>query len=281
MSDDGGSREPLRLNDGHHLPAIGLGTFGLTGEAGIAAIVSALGLGYRLLDTAVGYGNEWEVGEAVRRSEVPGEDVVVATKIRARDHGYDATRRSIAESRRTLGVDRIGLHLIHWPNPRLDRYVETWQALVAARDEGEVRSIGVSNFTAAHLETLVGETGVVPAVNQVELHPHLPQAAQRAVHERLGIRTQSWSPLGRGRVLLERPEVTRPAERLSASPAQVVLRWHHQLGADPVPKSADPGRQRENLAPVGRLTEAEMDAITGLGRRGGRLWGGDPETTHL
>lgn len=271
---------PWQLNDGHQLPAIGLGTFGMTGEDGIATVVAGLQAGYRLLDTAVGYGNESEVGEAVRRSGVPASEVVVTTKIRGRGLGYDAARRSIEESRRALGVDQIGLHLIHWPIPHLDRYVDTWRALVDARSDGEVRSIGVSNFTQQHLARVVDATGVVPAVNQIEVHPHLPQQQQRRVDHDLGIRTQSWSPLGRGRELLATPEVTGPADRLGVSPAQVVLRWHHQLGLLPIPRSNDPRRQRENLQIADlQLTTDDLTAITALGRDGGRLWDGDPETT--
>lgn len=271
---------PFLLNDGHHLPAVGLGTFGLTGADGIAALVAALRSGYRLLDTAVGYGNEAEVGEAVRRSGIPASQVVVTTKIRGRGLGYDEARRSIAESRKALGVEQIGLHLIHWPIPRLDRYVDTWRAMVDAQADGEVRSIGVSNFTRAHLTRVVDATGVTPAVNQIEVHPHYPQVQQRSVDRGLGILTQSWSPLGRGQDLLRTPEVAEPARRLSVTPAQVVLRWHHQLGLLPVPKSGDPQRQRDNLDLTGfELNADQISALSALGRPDGRLWDGDPDTT--
>jgi 2,5-diketo-D-gluconate reductase A len=269
---------PFRLNDGHRLPAIGLGTFGLTGEAGIAALVAGLRTGYRLLDTAVGYGNEAEVGEAIRRSGVEASEVVVTTKIRAAGHGYDAARRSIEQSRRTLGTEQIGLHLIHWPNPRLGKFVATWQALVDARADGEVRSIGVSNFTRRFLEPILDATGVPPAVNQIELHPHFTQAALREFNAGLGIRTQSWSPLGLTQALTE-PSIGSIAAGHDASPAQVVLRWHHQLGCLPIPRSSNPRRQAENLDLGGfALSEEEMRGISALGRPDGRLWGGDPET---
>ena len=274
------SLDLIRLNDGHELPAVGLGTFGMTGEDGIASLVAGLRNGYRLLDTAVGYGNEAEVGEAVRRSGLAASDVVVTTKIRGRGLGYDEARRSIAESRQVLGLDQIGLHLIHWPIPQLNRYVDTWRALVDARSDGEIRSIGVSNFTAQHLVRIIDVTGVAPAVNQIELHPHFPQIQQRRFHHDLGICTQSWSPLGRGSELLSTPEVARPASRVGVTPAQVVLRWHHQLGLVPIPKSSNEQRQRENLQIAGfDLTAEEVTALTALGNKGGRLWNGDPDTT--
>lgn len=268
---------PFRLNDGHELPAVGLGTFGLTGETGVTALVAGLRSGYRLLDSAVGYGNEAEVGEAVRRSGVPVSEVVVTTKIRGRGLGYDQARRSIEESRLALGVDRIGLHLIHWPIPRLDRYVDTWRAMVEARADGEIRSIGVSNFTAEHLERIIDATGVAPAVNQIEVHPHFPQEEQRRVNRELGVLTQSWSPLGRGSELLSSPQAAGPAARLGVTPAQAVLR---QLGLLPVPRSGHPQRQRDNLQIGGfELTAAEVLGLSSLGRGGGRLWDGDPDTT--
>ena len=271
---------PFRLNDGYQLPAIGLGTFGMTGEDGVATLITGLRNGYRLLDTAVGYGNEAEVGEAIRRSGVPASEIVVTTKIKASGHGYDEARRSIEQSRHTLGVDQIGLHLIHWPNPRLGKYVDTWRALVDARFDGEVRSIGVSNFTLRYLTPIIDATGVPPAVNQIELHPHFPQEGARALHRQLGIQTQSWSPLGLGgRATLTAGPVTDAARRHGATPAQVILRWHQQLGSLPIPRSSDPGRQRENLQLGGlQLTENELQAMAALGRSGGRLWGGDPET---
>lgn len=271
---------PFTLNDGHRLPAVGLGTFGLTDEDGIAALVAGLRAGYRLLDTAAGYGNEQEVGTALRRSGIPASQVVVTTKIRGRGLGYDEARRSIAESRENLGLDQIGLHLIHWPIPRLDRYVDTWRAMVQARMDGEIRSIGVSNFAQSHLTRIIDATGVTPAVNQVEVHPHFPNTEQCRVNRELGILTQSWSPLGRGAELLAASEITGPAHRLGATPAQIVLRWHHQLGLLPVPKSRDPQRQLDNLDLAGlELTAGDIEAISSLGRGGRTLWGGDPTTT--
>lgn len=271
---------PFRLNDGYQIPAIGLGTFGFKGDRGVEIVSRALASGYRLLDTAVGYDTEAEVGRAVRASSVPREEIVVTTKIRKSGHGYHAARRSVRASLERLGLDRIDLYLIHWPNPRLGLYVDTWRALIDARADGEVRSIGVSNFNADHLERIIDATGEVPAINQIELHPHFPQEQARALHRQLGIQTQSWSPLGLGsRATLAAEPVTDAARRHGATPAQVVLRWHQQLGSLPIPRSSDSARQRENLQ-LGslQLAEDELQAITSLGRSGGRLWGGDPET---
>jgi 2,5-diketo-D-gluconate reductase A len=267
------------LNDGTSIPAIGFGTYPLDGQEGVEAISSAIRAGYRLVDTAVNYGNEEEVGEAIRRSGVPREELVVTSKLPGRHHGYDEALKSIQDFLARLGLDRLDLHLIHWPNPSVGRYREAWRALVTARDDGLVRSPGVSNFTEAQLEEVVADTGVTPVVNQVELHPAFPQEQLRAVHDRLGIRTESWSPLGERDALLALPAVTGPAQRLGVTGGQVVLRWHVQLGAVPLPKSATPQRQRQNLDVFGfELDDAEMAALTALARPDGRLFDGDPET---
>ena len=267
------------LNDGITLPAIGFGTYPLRGDEGLSAVSSALEVGYRLLDTAVNYGNEREVGEALRRSGVPREEVAVASKIPGRHHGYADAVASTEESLRTLGLDYLDLHLIHWPNPSVGKYAEAWRALVDLRARGLVRSIGVSNFTEEHLARVIEETGVTPAVNQVELHPYFPQQQMRAVHERLGIRTEAWSPLGKRQAPFAEPAVAEAADRHGVTPGQVILRWHHQLGSLPIPKSADPERQRRNLEVDGfTLGDDEVAAITALGRRDGRLFGGDPDT---
>jgi diketogulonate reductase-like aldo/keto reductase len=266
------------LNDGTTIPAIGLGTYRLDGADGIDAVCTALQAGYRLLDTAVNYGNEEEVGEAVRRAGVPREEIRVTSKIPGRHHAYDAAIRSTKESLGRLGLDHLDLHLIHWPNPSDDLYPETWRALVDLQKEGLVTTIGVSNFTAAHLRRIIDDTGVVPAVNQIELHPWFPQPELRAVHEELGIRTESWSPLGKRRAPFDEEPVRAAAAAHGVSPAQVVLRWQVQLGAVPIPKSAQPDRQRENLDVFGfTLTEDEVAAISALGRADGRLFGGDPD----
>jgi len=267
------------LNDGTELPAIGFGTYPLTGDDGVAAIRSAIECGYRLLDTAVNYRNEAEVGEAIRQSGVAREELLVASKIPGRDHGYDDAIRSVHDSLDRLGLDHLDLSLIHWPNPSQGRYVEAWRALVALREEGLVRSIGVSNFTEAHLGRIIDETGVTPSVNQIELHPYFPQVGMRAVNERLGIRTESWSPLGKRQAPFTEEPVADAAAAHGVTPGQVILRWQVQLGAVPIPKSATPDRQRLNLDVFGfELTDDEVAAITGLGRADGRLFGGDPDT---
>jgi diketogulonate reductase-like aldo/keto reductase len=267
------------LNDGQQLPAIGFGTYPLTGEDGIEAITSAIEVGYRLLDTAVNYENEREVGEAIRRSGVPREELVVCSKLPGRHHGYDDAVASVRGSLERLGLDQLDLHLIHWPNPGQGRYGEAWRALVDLQREGLVTSIGVSNFTEAHLRRVIDETGVTPAVNQIELHPYFPQEEMRRVNADLGIVTESWSPLGKRQAPFTEAPVAQAAERLGVTPGQVILRWQVQLGALPIPKSATPSRQRENLDVLGfELTDDEVAAITALGRPDGRLFGGDPET---
>ncbi|MFI1249754.1 aldo/keto reductase [Streptomyces anulatus] len=264
------------LNDGTRLPAVGLGTYPLDDAAAEEAVAGALELGYRLVDTALNYGNETGTGRGIARSGVPREEVLVTTKVPGRHHGYEETLASFEESRARLGVEYVDLYLIHWPLPRVDKYVDTWKAMIRLREDGLVRSIGVSNFTATQLERLERETGVLPSVNQIEMHPLLPQEELRAVHVAKGIVTESWSPLARGREVLEDPSIVAIAEDHGVSPGQVVLRWHTQLGAVPIPKSADPGRQRENLDLFGfELTAQELTTIA-AGRQ--RRFGGDPES---
>ncbi|MEV8271849.1 aldo/keto reductase [Microbacterium sp. NPDC077184] len=267
----------LTLNDGHPFAELGLGTYNLRGEEGIEAIVSAIASGYRLLDTAVNYENEREVGEAIRRSDVDRDDLIVTSKIPGRHHGRAEAVDSIRGSLDRLGLERIDLQLIHWPNPSVGKYLDTWRGMIDAREQGLVRSIGVSNFTEAMLTELIDETGVVPAVNQVELHPYFPQGALRAFHAEHGIRTESWSPLARRSDLLAEQLITDLAAVHDATPTQVVLRWHTQLQSTPIPKSADADRQRENADVFGfTLTDDQVAAVAALER--GRLWDGDPET---
>ncbi len=266
------------LNDGTTLPQIGFGTWPLKGADAERAVASALACGYRLIDSAVNYENEEAVGAAVRAAGVPRDEILVATKIPGRFHAHDLAVASVEESLRRMRLDRLDLVLIHWPNPSVGKYVEAWQGLVEARERGLVRSIGVSNFTERHLDDVIAATGVTPVVNQIEMHPAFPQAEMRQVHRRLGIVTQAWSPLGKG-ATLESPPVAAAARRHGVTGGQVVLRWEIQRGVVPVPKSADPGRQSENLDVFGfALSDAELAAIDALGRPDGRLFDGDPDT---
>lgn len=268
-----------RLNDGTTVPLLGFGTWPLRGGDGVDAMVSALEVGYRYLDSAVNYGNESEVGEAVRRSGIPRDEVQVATKIPGRFHEHDLALQSLRDSNKRFGLGHIDVGLIHWPNPRHDLYPQAWRALVDAQREGLVTTIGVSNFTAEHLRRVIDDTGVTPALNQVELHPYFPQEELRRVHEELGILTQAWSPLGKNPTPFDEQPVADAAKAHGVSPAQVVLRWHLQLGSMPLPKSAHPDRQRENLDVLGfELSDEEVRAISGLARADGRRFGGDPDT---
>ena len=263
------------LNDGTKIPAIGLGTYPMSDAEAERAVSEALGLGYRLVDTATNYSNESGVGFGLTRSGVPREEVVVTTKLPGRHHGYAETLASFEDSRRRLGLDYVDLYLIHWPLPRIDRYVDSWRAMIKLREDGLVRSIGVSNFTVEHIERLEKETGVLPSVNQIELHPFFPQDEPRAFHTAKGILTESWTPLGRSKGLLDDPVVIGIAEAFGVTPGQVVLRWHTQLGAVPIPKSSNPERQRANLDVFGfELDPAQLDAIAD---RAHRRLGGDPE----
>jgi len=263
------------LNDGTRLPAVGLGTWPMSDAEAERAVADALGLGYRLVDTATNYRNEDGVGLGLSRSGVPREEVVVTTKLPGRHHGYEETLASFEESRRRLGLEYVDLYLIHWPLPRVDKYVDSWRAMIKLREDGLVRSIGVSNFTTEHIERLEKETGVLPSVNQIELHPLFPQDELRAFHTAKGIVTESWSPLGRGSDLLDDPVLVRIAEAFGVTPGQVVLRWHTQLGAVPIPKSSNPERQRQNLDVHG--FELGPEQLRAVSDRAHRRLGGDPE----
>lgn len=265
------------LADGTSLPAVGLGTVKADGEDMTATVGSALDAGYRLIDTALRYETEGGVGDAVRASSVSRDDILVTTKIPGRYHGYDEAKESVRLSLANLGLEQIDLLLIHWPLPKVDKYVDTWRSMIDMQKDGLVKSIGVSNFTEAHLDRIAQETGVLPVVNQVELHPYFPQADLRAYHAEHGIVTESWSPLGRGSELLKLAPIADAAAAHDVSAGQVVLRWHHQLGAVPLPKSSNPDRQRQNLDIFGfELTDAEVSAISSLER--GRIWDQDPDT---
>ncbi len=267
------------LNDGTTLPAVGLGTYALRGIPGAESMADALRHGYRLLDSAVNYENEGAVGKAVRMSGVPREDIRVTSKLPGRHHKKPNVTWAIEESLLRSGLDYLDLYLIHWPNPSQQLFVEAWEGMIEARERGLVRSIGVSNFLPEHLDQLIAKTGVAPSVNQIELHPYFNQAEQRAADKQRGILTEAWTPIGKGTKLLSEAPIVAAAQKHSRTPAQVVLRWHHQLGVLPIPKSANAARRAENLDIVGfTLDAADMASIGALTRPAGRLFDGDPRT---
>lgn len=267
----------ITLNDGLILPVIGFGTYKLNGAAGVNTMLSAIDTGYRLLDSAFNYENEGAVGEAVRRSSVPREQLLVTSKLPGRHHTYKEALATIQESLFRAGLDYYDLYLIHWPNPSKDLYVEAWQALIDAKRWGLIRSIGVCNFLPEHLERIIKETGVTPSVDQVELHPYFNQEKQRAWNKEHGIVTESWSPLARANRLLKDTTIKKIADAHNKSIPQVILRWHIQLGALPLPKSSSPKRQLDNLSVFDfSLTDDEMQTIAGLSRPDGRTFDQDP-----
>lgn len=264
MSTDERSTPSIELSAGVDIPQAGFGVFQVPRGETAKAVATALENGYRHIDTAAAYGNEAEVGEALRASGLDRREVFVTTKCFNDDHGYEEARAAFNASLERLGSDYIDLYLIHWPVPAHDRYVDTWRAFIELQKEGLTRSIGVSNFQAPHLERLISETGVTPSVNQVELHPHFQQRSLRQVHEQLGIVTEAWSPLGQGQALKD-DAIERIAERHRMTPAQVVIRWHLQLGNVVIPKSVTPERIRENIDVFGfELDQDDMSDIEKL-----------------
>lgn len=254
----------LTLADGVAIPQVGLGVWQVPDDDAAAAVRAAIAVGYRSIDTAAAYDNEQGVGAGLREGGVPRDELFVTTKLWNSEQGFDSTVAAFHESLGRLGLDYVDLYLIHWPTPARERYVDTWRAFVALKAEGLVRSIGVSNFQPAHLRRLVDETGVTPTVNQVELHPWFQQAELRAVHAELGIATEAWSPLGQGRSL-DDPVLAAVAARHGVSAAQVILRWHLQLGTILIPKSVTPSRIAANIDLFGfELDDADMAAIAAL-----------------
>ncbi|MBB4660967.1 aldo/keto reductase [Conexibacter arvalis] len=255
----------IPLNDGTSIPQLGFGVFQIPPAETAKAVAEALRLGYRHIDTAAAYGNEREVGEAIAAAGIPREQLYVTTKLWNADQGHDRALAAFDASVEQLGF-APDLYLIHWPTPARDRYVESWRALERLQTEGRVRSIGVSNFQPAHLRRLLAETGVVPAVNQIELHPYLQQRELRAFHAEHGIVTEAWSPLAQGE-LLDDPALGRIAQAHGKTAAQVVLRWHVQLGNVVFPKSVTPARIAENAQIFDfELSDAELAAIEALDR---------------
>jgi 2,5-diketo-D-gluconate reductase A len=262
----------LPLTDGASIPQLGFGLYKVPATDARRLSLEAIGAGYRHLDTAAFYDNEREVGEAVRDAPVTRGELFIASKVWKDDNGFDETLRAFDASMARFGLDQLDLYLIHWPVPSTDRYVDTWRAMIRLQHEGRVRSIGVANFHTHHIERLVDETGVWPAVNQVELHPWLPQTPLREFDDEHEVQTEAWSPLARGRVL-EDPTLAAIGRKHGRTPAQVVLRWHVQLGNVVIPKASSPERIRENLDVFGFALDADdLAAIARLetGERTGR-----------
>ncbi|WP_102961448.1 aldo/keto reductase [Mangrovicella endophytica] len=270
----------ITLNDGHTMPQLGFGVWQIDDAGAETAVSEALRVGYRSIDSAAIYGNEAGVGRAVANSGLKRDEIFVTTKVFNPDQGYDNTMRAFDESLAKLKLDHVDLYLIHWPAPKKDLYVETWKALIAIRDSGRSKSIGVSNFQPAHLQRLIDETGVVPVLNQIELHPRFQQKTVRAFDETHDIATESWSPLGRG-ALFDDPVMTAIAEKHGKSVPQIVLRWHLDNGLVVIPKSVTPSRIAENFDLFDfKLDADDLDRIEALDDPNGRI-GPNPDTADF
>lgn len=255
----------IRLNNGVDIPQLGFGVFQIEADRTADVVRTALDAGYRHIDTAQMYGNEAGVGQAIRESGLARDEVFVTTKLNNDQHGHDEAIRELDGSLARLGLDHVDLYLIHWPRPSADRYVETWSGFEKIAADGRARAIGVSNFQIPHLERLAAETGTVPAVNQIELHPQLAQAELRAYHQEHGIATEGWSPLAKGGDLLADERLVGLAGKYGKTPAQIVLHWHLQLGTIVFPKSATASRIRENIEVFDvELSDDDMATIAEL-----------------
>jgi 2,5-diketo-D-gluconate reductase A len=273
------SSPSIPLNDGNGIPAVGFGVFKIPPSDTEQAVETALRTGYRHIDTAAMYGNERETGRAVARSGVPRDELYLVTKLWNADQGYDSTLAAFDASMERLGIDYLDLYLVHWPMPQLNKFVDTFKAFAHLRDQGRIRSIGVSNFQPEYLNVLIDATGIVPAVNQVELHPRLPQTELREVHARLGIATEAWAPLGRASLLTD-PRITAVADSCGRTPAQVLIRWSIQLGNIVIPKSVNPTRIASNFDVFDfELSSNDMASIASLDD-GNRL-GPNPRTFNF
>lgn len=271
---------PIILNNGVEMPQLGFGVWQVPDDEADQAVTTALEAGYRSIDTAAAYGNEEGTGRALRASGIAREDLFVTTKLWNADHGYDSTLRAFDTSLAKLGLDYVDLYLIHWPMPDNGTYVDTYKAFEKLLADGRVKSIGVSNFLPEHLDRLIEATSVIPAVNQIELHPHLQQLASREYHAQQGIATEAWSPLGQGKGLLEVPAIVAIAQKHGRTPAQIVLRWHIQLGNVVIPKSVTPSRIKENIEVFDfSLDDEDIAAISALNED--RRIGPDPAKLHV
>lgn len=261
----------LKMNDGNTIPQLGYGVWKISDEDAEGSVLQALKTGYRHIDTAKIYNNEGGVGRGIAASDIAREKIFITTKVWNSDQGYDETLKAFDESAKRLGVKTIDMYLIHWPMPVRDKFVETWKALIRLRQENRVRSIGVCNFRIADLERLIKETGVAPAVNQVELHPQFQQKELRIFHEKNNILTEAWAPLGRG-LFFDDPLLRSIAEEHSKTVAQIVLRWHMELGTIAIPKSQSAARMAENFDIFDfKLTASDHDKIASLDKIDGRM----------
>jgi 2,5-diketo-D-gluconate reductase A len=269
----------ITLNNGVEIPQLGFGVFQVPPDEVVEPVATALRAGYRLLDTAAVYGNEPGVGKAIADSGLARDELFITTKLWNADQGYDSTLRAFDASLEKLGLETVDLYLIHWPTPARDLYVDTWKALTKLYEDGRTRAIGVSNFTIHTLNRLREESRIIPTVNQIELHPHWPQAELRAYHQQHQIATQAWSPIGHAQGLLDDPKVIALAKAHDRSPAQVVLRWHIQLGIIAIPKSVTPARIAENL----EIFDFELDdgEVAILSNLAPKRVGPDPATFNL
>ncbi|MEC5180812.1 aldo/keto reductase [Arthrobacter sp. CG_A4] len=255
----------LTFNDGNTIPQLGYGVWQVENDVAEKVVGQAFEAGFRHIDTAKIYDNEAGVGRAIERSGLRPEEIFITTKLWNADQGYESTLKAFEASMGRLGVETLDLYLIHWMQPKQDKYVDTWKALIELQKQGRVKTIGVSNFSKDGLQRLIDETGVVPAINQVELHPFFNQAELREFNASKGILTQAWSPLGQGGELLESPIIAAIADKHNATPAQVVIAWHLAIGNVVIPKSVTESRIRENFAALDvSLDETDLQAINGL-----------------
>lgn len=266
----------ITLSDGNKIPQLGLGVWQVTNEQAGPAIGAAIEAGYRSIDTAAAYNNEESVGKAVKATGIAREQLFITTKLWNDQHGYDATLKACDTSLKKLGLDYVDLYLIHWPVPKRKLFVESWRAFAKLKEEGRVKSIGVSNFNIPHLEALIAETGITPTINQIELHPQMQQHELRNFHKQHGIATESWSPLGQG-TLLQDVTIGAIAKKHGKTPAQIIVRWHLDNGLIAIPKSVTPSRIRENFAVFDfRLDQDDLGQVARLDKK--QRIGPDPET---
>jgi 2,5-diketo-D-gluconate reductase A len=255
----------LTFNDGNTIPQLGYGVWQVEDDVAEKVVVQAFEAGFRHIDTAKIYGNEAGVGRAIERSGLKPEEIFITTKLWNADQGYESTLKAFEGSMERLGLETLDMYLIHWQQPKQDKYVDTWKALIELQQQGRVKTIGVSNFTKEGLQRLIDETGVVPAINQIELHPFFNQAELREFNASHGILTQAWSPLGQGGALLESSVIAQIAAKHGATPAQVVIAWHLAIGNVVIPKSVTESRIRENYAALDVTLDAtDIRAIDGL-----------------